>query len=139
MANNRFRSLPAVNDVLATPALQALGTGHGHETIVTVVRAELDDLRARLRQGEVADGQVTPAAVAARVAERLGRELRPKLCPVINTTGILLHTNLGRAPMAEAAAQAAAEAARGYLNLELDLGAASAPRARTRCASGFAG
>src|SRR5206468_4025525 len=48
-------------------------------------------------------------------------ELRPKLRPVINATGIVLHTNLGRAPIAEEAAQAAYEAARGYLNLELNL------------------
>src|SRR5205807_3357790 len=52
---------------------------------------------------------------------RLGQEFRPKLRPVINATGIVLHTNLGRAPTAEAAAQAAYEGARGYLNLELDL------------------
>src|SRR5205807_2323289 len=52
---------------------------------------------------------------------RLGQEFRPKLRPVINATGIVLHTNLGRAPVAEEAARAAYEAARGYLNLELDL------------------
>ena len=46
---------------------------------------------------------------------------RPRLRQVINATGVLLHTNLGRAPMAEAAAEAAALAAKGYLNLELDL------------------
>src|SRR5262249_1363106 len=85
------------------------------------IRQELAEVRRQLGQGEQIDGQGGAEAVAARVAERLGRELRPKLRPVINATGIVLHTNLGRAPVAEEAAQAAYEAARGYLNLELDL------------------
>src|SRR5207248_8745286 len=67
------------------------------------------------------DGMADAEVVARRVAQRLGRELRLKLREVINATGIVLHTNLGRAPLAEEAARAAYEAARGYLNLELDL------------------
>jgi L-seryl-tRNA(Ser) seleniumtransferase len=67
------------------------------------------------------DGTADANLVASRVAERLSRDLRPKLRPVINATGIVLHTNLGRAPIAEIAARAAYDAARGYLNLELDL------------------
>src|SRR5262249_43971865 len=88
---------------------------------VAAVRAELDGLRDRLKRGE-ADGLADLEAVAARVVERLGREHRPRLRLVINATGIVLHTNLGRAPVAEEAARAAYEAARGYLNLELGLG-----------------
>jgi L-seryl-tRNA(Ser) seleniumtransferase len=121
MAANPFRNLPAVNDILATPAVQALEGLHAHGVIVAAVRQELADLRRRLAAGEPADGLAGPEALAARVAERVGREFRPKLRPVINATGIVLHTNLGRAPSAEAAARAAYEAARGYLNLELDL------------------
>jgi L-seryl-tRNA(Ser) seleniumtransferase len=121
MAANPFRSLPAVNDVLEAPALRALTSDHPHDLLATAVRQELAALRERLRRGQAADGEMAAEAVAARVAERLGRELRPKLRPVINATGIVLHTNLGRAPLAEAAARAAYEAARGYLNLELDL------------------
>src|SRR4051812_24208699 len=122
MENNVFRNLPSVNEVLAEPSVQALESEHAHELVVAAVRRELDDLRQRLRQGETVDGQGRAGAVAERVARRLGQELQPKLRPVINATGIVLHTNLGRAPIAEEAAKAAYEAARGYLNLELDLG-----------------
>ena len=121
MAENPFRSLPAINEVLDMPPVQALTPHHSHELIVATIRQELNELRQRLGQGEQVDGQVNAESVAAKVVERLGRELRPKLRPVINATGIVLHTNLGRAPIAEEAAQAAYEAARGYLNLELDL------------------
>jgi L-seryl-tRNA(Ser) seleniumtransferase len=121
MSANPFRDLPSVTDVLNTAAAQALAAQHAHGLVVAAVREELADLRRRLRQGETADGQTAAEALAQRVAERLGRELRPKLRPVINATGIVLHTNLGRAPVAEEAARAAYEAARGYLNLELDL------------------
>src|SRR6185312_8595948 len=70
---------------------------------------------------EPMNGQFDMAAIAARVVQRLAHDLRPRVRSVINATGIVLHTNLGRAPIAEEAAQAAYEAARGYLNLELDL------------------
>jgi L-seryl-tRNA(Ser) seleniumtransferase len=121
MADNPFRHLPAINEVLEMPPVQALAPQHSHDLIVTAIRQELTELRQRLGQGEQVDGEGSAALVAAKVAERLGRELKPKLRPVINATGIVLHTNLGRAPIAEEAAQAAYEAARGYLNLELDL------------------
>lgn len=67
------------------------------------------------------DGPCNVATVAGRVAARMERESRAKLRTVLNATGIVLHTNLGRSPLAEEAAQAAYEAAHGYLNLELDL------------------
>lgn len=121
MADNPFRNLPAINEVLEMPPVQALAPTHSHDLIVAAIRQELAELRNRLGQGESVDGEGSAALVAAKVAERLGRELKPKLRPVINATGIVLHTNLGRAPIAEEAARAAYEAARGYLNLELDL------------------
>jgi L-seryl-tRNA(Ser) seleniumtransferase len=121
MSANPFRKLPAVNDVLVMAPVQTLARDHAHELIVAAIRHELADLRQRVGRGEDLDGVASAEAVAVRVAERLGRELRPKLRTVINATGIVLHTNLGRAPIAEDAAKAAYEAARGYLNLELDL------------------
>ena len=121
MADNPFRNLPAVHEVLQALPLRAVAADHAHEVLTAAVRDELAELRDRMAQGEPIDGQADADAVAGRVVERLGRELRPKLRPVINATGIVLHTNLGRAPIAEEAARAAYEAARGYLNLELDL------------------
>src|SRR5262245_9157238 len=94
---------------------------HAHAVVAAMVRDDLDKLRQRIKDGQAVDGQATITAIAQRVASRLTTELQPKLRPVINATGILLHTNLGRAPLAEAAARAAYEAGRGYLNLELDL------------------
>jgi L-seryl-tRNA(Ser) seleniumtransferase len=121
MADNPFRDLPSVNEILDLPGLRALAREHSHEAIVAAVRQELTDLRGLVKQGTALDGLGEPVAIAGRVAERLGRDVRPKLRPIINATGIVLHTNLGRAPTAEEAARAAYEAARGYLNLELDL------------------
>jgi len=118
---NPFRQIPSVNDVLAAEAVTALLEKHAHEQVVTAIRMELDDLRGRLADGEPVNGQPKVADIANRVSERLNKELRPKLRLVINATGIVLHTNLGRAPAAEAAARAAYEAARAYLNLELEL------------------
>ncbi len=125
MSANPLRSVPSVNDILQSPAVQSLAGDHAHDLVVAAVRQELAELRQRLSHSDTIDGAGRPSAsaeaVAARVVERLGRELRPKLRPVINATGIILHTNLGRAPIAEEAAKAAYEAARGYLNLEVDL------------------
>jgi L-seryl-tRNA(Ser) seleniumtransferase len=121
MASNPFRSLPAVNDVLQAAAVQALAGAHAHERIVEAARQELSELRHKLAEGMTPDGQLDIEAVAANVVERLGNQAQPRLRLVINATGIILHTNLGRAPLAEEAAQAAFEAARSYLNLEVDL------------------
>ncbi len=119
MADNPFRDLPSVNDLLQTEAVRSLD--QAHPLVVAAIRAELAELRRRIGQGDAIDGQASVQSIAGRVAERLAREFRPKLRPVINATGIVLHTNLGRAPVAEEAARAAYDAARGYLNLELDL------------------
>ncbi len=118
-SDNPFRNLPAVTDILQVPRIAALAPQHAHDVIVEAIRAELADARALLAQGHTTNG--TLETIAANVETRLQRDLKPRLRSVINATGIVLHTNLGRAPIAEEAAVAAYEAARGYLNLELDL------------------
>ncbi len=122
MSSNPLRNLPAVTIVLETPTASALEPAHGRDAVVAAIREELDALRERLKAGVAPDGEIAPEAVAARVAARVEASSAPMLRPVINATGIVLHTNLGRSPIAEAAAKAAYQAARGYLNLELDLG-----------------
>jgi L-seryl-tRNA(Ser) seleniumtransferase len=114
MSDNPFRRLPAVHDVLAH--MPADGP---REPILQAIRAVLADHRAALTRGEAVETDA--AHVAQRAITRLHQTIRPKLVPVINATGIILHTNLGRAPIAPEAAEAARRAASGYLNLELSL------------------
>src|SRR5947199_8880205 len=104
MADNPLRKLPCVNEVVESVALQALIVNHARHQVVAAVREELTELRQRLRQGEACDGQTAVEEIALRAAARLAQRLQPRLRTVINATGILLHTNLGRAPLAEQAA-----------------------------------
>src|SRR4051812_7949720 len=107
MTASPFRSLPSVTQILQTEVAGALLGDHPRDRVVVAVRAELDVLRERLGRGESIDGELTPVAIAARAAARVKSEDRPRFRPVINATGIVLHTNLGRAPLADAAATAA--------------------------------
>jgi L-seryl-tRNA(Ser) seleniumtransferase len=118
---NPFRQLPSVARLLDHPRLTDAKARHPHDAVAAAIRAEMDALRARLAAGE-SDGSADPEVVASRVVTRLDAEAAAKFRPVINATGVVLHTNLGRSPLHEEAARAAYEAARGYMNLELDLG-----------------
>lgn len=117
--SNPYRAIPSVHDLL-----QALTTSDGttsvpRELIVRAIRNVLERVRAfAVLGGDVPEFGEIVEWVRAQIEENRRTGYRR----VINATGIVLHTNLGRAPMAEAAAQAASEAARFYLNLELDLG-----------------
>src|SRR5262245_31727445 len=121
MSDSPYRKLPPVNDVLALPLWRDLAAHHSHDQVVAAIREELAELRQRLGWGESVDGAASAEEVAGRAALRLRGATRARLVGVINATGIVLHTNLGRAPVAAEAARAARDAAAGYLNLELDL------------------
>ncbi|MCC7353575.1 MAG: L-seryl-tRNA(Sec) selenium transferase [Anaerolineae bacterium] len=113
-----LRRLPSVDRLLQSEAVAALAAAHGHDLAVAAAREALAQARHTIMAGEPAP---TPDALAALVGERLGAMLRPTLRPVINATGVIIHTNLGRAPVSEVARQAMEAAARGYSNLEYDL------------------
>jgi L-seryl-tRNA(Ser) seleniumtransferase len=109
------RRLPAVDALLAEPAIAALAAAHPRSLLVRAVRETLDVARV--------NGGAPPAGGwAAAVQERVARAAAPSLAPVINATGVVLHTNLGRAPLARAAIEAMARVAAGYAALEYDLG-----------------
>jgi len=107
-----YRNLPAVNAVLADPRVAAMPRG----VAVALTRETLDRLRESIRDGELA----SVPDVAALVAEAGAALLEGSTRPVINATGVVIHTNLGRAPWAPEAVRAAAAAA-GYCSLEMDL------------------
>jgi L-seryl-tRNA(Ser) seleniumtransferase len=117
-----LRQLPKVDTVLAHGAITAL-YGTVPELIVKqAVRDELEHLRERILSGEIAGREGLSLDVVARAAcDRALGEDRPRFRHVINATGIVVHTNLGRSPLSEEAIGQVALAARGYSNLEYDL------------------
>ena len=117
--NARLRALPGVSDLLGDPAVIAAAEGFAAPYVTAVARAALAAARARIRAGEAA---VTAAMVGDDLCVRLRRLVTPKFLPLINATGVILHTNLGRAPVSAAAAAAMRDAAAAYVPLEYDLG-----------------
>jgi L-seryl-tRNA(Ser) seleniumtransferase len=109
------RRLPSVDALLAEESIAALTVQHPRALVVRAVRAVLHAARE--------DGGAAPADGWGRaVANQLGRLAAPSLVPVINATGVVLHTNLGRALLAPAAVQAMTAVAQSYASVEYDLG-----------------
>jgi L-seryl-tRNA(Ser) seleniumtransferase len=118
-----YRALPSVNEVLLCESVQSLLLQYPRNKVVDCIRGALDELRR-----EIAGGLNTNETLAVRVEAlpqlvetNLRCESKPSLRRVINATGVLLHTNLGRAPLSRKAIEQIEEIAREYSNLELDL------------------
>jgi len=120
-AKARARDLPALDRLLAEAGIAALVERHGRSRIVALLRGELDRLRVRALAGELDAASLQVDAIASAVEAVLVRSARPNPCRVFNLTGTVLHTNLGRAPLPESAAQAVASALTAPVNLEFDL------------------
>ena len=114
----QYRNLPSVDSVLATTEVAEIASSFSRQWVVELVRSELDLARERIRKGEAA---ADLDEVAALVCRRVDEVVRAEPRRVINATGVVIHTNLGRAPLSRAAMAAAEEAAFGYSNLEFDL------------------
>jgi L-seryl-tRNA(Ser) seleniumtransferase len=110
-----LRELPSVDRLLADERLVELASRHGRGLVLEAVRRTL----ARAR--EEISASFESGDIATRVEAELEELLRPRLVRVINATGVVIHTNLGRAPLAEPALARVAEIGRGYSNLELEL------------------
>jgi L-seryl-tRNA(Ser) seleniumtransferase len=121
LMQNPLRHLPSVNELLENPQLQKVVDRVNHSVVVNGARKILDDVRGQVRQAADNVTIPTPAELASRVADWVLREEQPRLRPVINATGILLHTGLGRAPLSQEALQSITAIAGGYSSLEVDL------------------
>jgi len=120
------RRLPSVDQALQRPELRALADRHGRPAVREALRGALDERRgpasaSSLEPPAAASVEAGLAELVGDVSSRLERAARPSLQRVINATGVVVHTNLGRAPLAPSAAERVAEIARGYTNLEYDL------------------
>ena len=118
-----FRLLPSVDELLRTEAVAAIMSKYGHLSVTEAARLELSGLRAKISSGaltaETLDAalRTLPVALEHRVAQATTCSLRR----VINASGILIHTNLGRSPLSRQAVERIAEITTGYSNLEFDL------------------
>jgi L-seryl-tRNA(Ser) seleniumtransferase len=118
-----FRELPSVDELVRTPAVAALAAIHGSPAVTDAARACLGRLRQEVASG-LLDGpalQLALSGIVGAIEEQLRRALGHSLRPVINATGVILHTNLGRAPLAETAFAHLRETAGQYSNLEFEI------------------
>jgi L-seryl-tRNA(Ser) seleniumtransferase len=118
-----LRELPSVDAVLRMPALEALARDHGTAPVTAAARAVLARLREAIASGLLDQPglQLALGGLDNAIKENLRRALERSLRPVINATGVVLHTNLGRAPLAEAALEHIRETVGRFSNLEFDL------------------
>ena len=116
---SELRKLPGVDTLLKEGGLNALLAAHGREVVVEAIRDELAIIRQRILQG----GEAVPTSsqIEQAVADRVQQQVQPTLQPLINATGVIVHTNLGRALLSQRAQQAMREVANAYNNLEYDL------------------
>jgi L-seryl-tRNA(Ser) seleniumtransferase len=116
-----YRMLPSLDEILReVPELTRL---EGHRAVADAARNVLARLRAEITAGrlDAKSIEIAVQGIAQAVQRELRESLEPSLCSVINATGVILHTNLGRAPLGEAPLQRVHDIAAGYSNLEFDL------------------
>ena len=117
-----LRQIPSVDELLGQPRLTALAQRVDRELLVEITRAVLADLRQRISgEGATAVLALEASSLEERIASLVERVLASSLSPVINATGVILHTNLGRAPLSAAAIEEFRRSATSYSNLEYDL------------------
>lgn len=132
MGPSLLRSIPSVNELLESPPLRQLVDRVSRNVVISGVRTFLEQMRVDVQKAATDMHVPTPAELAEKIARWILVEEVPTLLPVINATGILLHTGLGRAPLADEAVEAMAAISRGYASVEIDL--KSGERSQRVCA-----
>jgi L-seryl-tRNA(Ser) seleniumtransferase len=117
----RAQDLPATDRLLRAPAVAMLIAEHGHACVAEQVRSLLDATRVQALAGQLSLASVGIEALAAEVGKRVARRLAPRMQRVINLTGTVIHTNLGRALLADSALQQLLTLMAGPNNLEYEL------------------
>ncbi len=124
-----LRQIPSVDELLALPRLKVLSTRVERALVVEVARAVLTNLRAKLTgEQEITTVVLNATELETWIAGEVERVLALSLQPVINATGVILHTNLGRAPLISSAIEHLRQTATRYSNLEYDLEAGEGRR-----------
>ena len=116
-----LRNLPQVDRLLSSTDFQSLTQAYPRRKVVSELRETLDSLRVRGRKCQLVEEDLDPATIHLEVEERLARWARPYYERVINATGVILHTGLGRAPIAPEAADALRDLAVRPQRIEIDL------------------
>ena len=117
---NMMKEIPKVDRILCWPEIAGLLEKHPRPEVLVAVRSVLDQLREQVRHsGDAA--LLEPGRVCARVSLELASRSKPSLQSVVNGTGVVVHTNLGRSPLADGAEEAIHTVSAGYSNLEFDL------------------
>jgi L-seryl-tRNA(Ser) seleniumtransferase len=117
-----LRQIPAVDQLLLRPAIASWVDCTSHEFVVSAIQQLLQEIREAIRSGNPdAAGDINPEHLEAALIENLRNRLRPNLRTVINATGVILHTNLGRAPLSVAAQKSLSAFSANYTNLEYDI------------------
>jgi len=117
------RRLPSIEQVMQEPGVRALEERFGRQPVLREARGLVEAARAHAAAGDEAAVTSALGGLAAALRRRLEESQGASLVQVINATGVVIHTNLGRAPLSPRAAARVAEVAASYTNLELDLGA----------------
>lgn len=123
--NALLRQIPKVDELLKLQGIENLTAVYPREVVVEAIRKTLDKIRQSILDGRAAERDTeswnSPEGIEEMVVSAVERMARPNLRRVINATGVVLHTNLGRAVLSPAAFEAVFMAASGYTNLELNL------------------
>ncbi|MGM0421352.1 MAG: L-seryl-tRNA(Sec) selenium transferase [Bacillota bacterium] len=127
--NQLLRRLPAVNDIIASEEIENLIVQYNRDLVLSAIRRKLDEIRReilslldqdRFDEAKARLDRLTIAQILEKVEDELKAEFQPQLAPVVNATGVIVHTNLGRSLLSEQAQNMVELAARHYTTLEID-------------------
>ncbi|HKS41281.1 MAG TPA: L-seryl-tRNA(Sec) selenium transferase [Blastocatellia bacterium] len=125
MSSDALRLLPSIERMLARPAAERLSEVLSRDRVRDLLREILEDMRKQITSGQFQARQQAASFLIEEIERRLetraNASVQPSLKRVVNATGVIIHTNLGRAPLADAAIEAISEVASHYSNLEYDL------------------